>query len=298
MTPAPKGATSISPADTETDTTTAPDETPASSSPFPEVLRSARRGLSPSEDEGRTPGRGAAFDEPDPFAPTISYIPPLPFDDEPATDTPGLSEPAPTRAPAPPEPVPAPIPGHDEAPSLSATEPDLARLDANYGRPRKATHPLVRVLALLFVLGLSALLAAQTTYLYRMEIARTLPGLRPLLSTACAHLGCDVPYPRDAEHIAIEASDLQAEPGRPGYYLLQATLNNRADYPQEWPLLELTLTDAGDNPISRRVLPPADWLQPAQQREAFSAHSAIELRIPFAAPALAPTGYRIYAFYP
>ena len=60
----------------------------------------------------------------------------------------------------------------------------------------------------------------------------------------------------------------------------------------------ITLTDAGDNPITRRVLPPVDWLPATQPREAFGARGAIELRIPFAAPTLAPTGYRIYAFYP
>ncbi len=272
------------------------DEPTASARPFPEVLRSARRGLSTSEDEGRSHGRGAGIADSAAFAPTISYTPPPPFDDEPATEIPGLS--APARESRQPEPEPAPVPAHAEDELASAPEPDLARLDANYGRPRKEAHPLVRALAVLLTIGLSGLLAAQAMYLYRMELARALPGLRPVLGEACVRFGCTVPYPRDAEHIAIEASDLQAEPGRPGYYLLQATLNNRADYPQQWPHLELTLTDAGDNPISRRVLPPADWLPPAQPREAFTARSAIELRIPFAAPALAPTGYRIYAFYP
>ncbi|MCK6409426.1 MAG: DUF3426 domain-containing protein, partial [Thauera sp.] len=185
----------------------------------------------------------------------------------------------------------------DDLPPLAA-EPDLAHLDATYGRPPTATRPLLRMLAALVVLALGSLLAVQAGYLYRKEIARMLPGLRPLLSAACARAGCTVPYPRDAELIAIESSDLQAEPGRPGHYLLQATLNNRADYPQQWPHLELTLTDAGDNPLARRVLPPADWQPATQAHEAFTARNAIELRIPFAAPGVAPTGYRIYAFYP
>ncbi|MBV2262240.1 MAG: zinc-ribbon domain-containing protein [Thauera sp.] len=271
-------------------------EDAASAPPFPDVLRSARRGLPTGEDEGSTHARGSGFAAPEAFAPTISYTPPPPFDDEPATEIPGLAAPLRETARAVAEPASTPAP-EAEAPA-AAHEPDLARLDANYGRPRAEPHPLVRALAVLLAMGAAALLAAQLTYLYRTELARALPGLRPVLSEACARFGCGVPYPRDAEHIAIEASDLQAEPGRPGYYLLQATLNNRADYPQQWPYLELTLTDAGDNPISRRVLPPIDWLPPSQPHEAFTARSAIELRIPFAAPALAPTGYRIYAFYP
>ena len=272
------------------------DQPAASARPFPEVLRSTRRGPSSGDDGERPHGRGLAVAESAAFAPTISYTPPAPFEDEPATEIPGPAESA--RDSGHPKPEPAPVREPEEEAPPFAPEPDLARLDANYGRPRKESHPLVRALALLLTVSLSALLAAQATYLYRMELARALPGLRPILSEACARLGCSVPYPRDAEHIAIEASDLQAEPGRPGYYLLQATLNNRADYPQQWPHLELTLTDAGDNPISRRVLPASDWLPPTQPRDAFTARSAIELRIPFAAPTLAPTGYRIYAFYP
>ncbi|WEN41206.1 hypothetical protein CKCBHOJB_00748 [Thauera sp. GDN1] len=189
---------------------------------------------------------------------------------------------------------------HDPADTLDAVhhEPDLARLDAAYGRPQRTTHPVLKAVGGLLVLVLTALLGAQSAYLYRMEIARELPGLRPLLAEACAHFGCSIPYPQDAERIAIEASDLQSEPGKRGHYLLHATLNNRAEYPQRWPHLELTLTDAGDKPISRRVLAPAEWQNPGETREAFPARTAIELRLPFQVPGLAPTGYRIYAFYP
>lgn len=208
-----------------------------------------------------------------------------------------------TPAPAEPEPEEAPPPAaiRDEAAdTLDAAhhEPDLARLDATYGRPQRKAHPVLKALGGLLVIALTALLGAQGTYLYRMEIARELPGLRPLLAEACAHFGCTIPYPQDAERIAIEASDLQSEPGKRGHYLLHATLNNRAEYPQRWPHLELTLTDAGDKPISRRVLAPAEWQSRGETREAFPARTAVELRLSFQVPGLAPTGYRIYAFYP
>ncbi|CAM5359554.1 DUF3426 domain-containing protein [Thauera mechernichensis] len=178
------------------------------------------------------------------------------------------------------------------------SDDDIRRLDATYGKPRHTPHPAARAAATLAFTVLLFLLGAQLTYLYRVEIARELPGLRTVLSAACAHAGCTVPYPRDADRIAIDSSDLQSEPGRPGHYLLHATLNNRADYPQQWPHLELTLTDAGDNPISRRVLAPSDWLPAGQVAPAFPARNVVGLRIPFAAPGLAPTGYRIYAFFP
>ena len=253
-------------------TTDKPTET-ALPNVFPGVLRSGRRPAPPAE------SHPADAEVASPIAFEI-----------PATPPPILAS-----EPPPHEPTPQPATAAQDAASHA---PDLARLDATYGRPPQRAHPAIRALGWLLVLALAALLGAQTTYLYRMEIARELPGLRPLLTQACAHAKCTIPYPQEAERIAIEASDLQAEPGKPGHYLLHATLNNRAEYPQRWPHLELTLTDAGDNPISRRVLAPAEWLSADQGDEAFPARKAVELRLPFEVPGLAPTGYRIYAFYP
>ena len=179
----------------------------------------------------------------------------------------------------------------------------VEQLDAKYGRLRKPASPLLRTLSALATGVLGGVLAVQCIYLYRMEIARTLPGLRPLMTQACTALGCEIPFPRDAELIALDASDLQSEPGKPGQYLLHATVNNRAEYAQAWPHLELTLTDAGDMPIARRVLAPEEWL-PADQRStaqgaaSFASHKAVSARIAFAVPELAPTGYRVYIFYP
>ena len=179
----------------------------------------------------------------------------------------------------------------------------VEHLDAKYGRLRKPASPLLRTLSALATGVLGGVLAVQCIYLYRMEIARALPGLRPLMTQACATLGCEIPFPRNAELIALDASDLQSEPGKPGQYLLHATVNNRAEYAQAWPHLELTLTDAGDMPIARRVLAPAEWL-PADQRStaqgaaSFASHKAVSARIAFTVPDLAPTGYRVYIFYP
>ena len=179
----------------------------------------------------------------------------------------------------------------------------VEHLDAKYGRLRKPASPLLRTLSALATAALGGLLAAQCIYLYRMEIARELPGLRPLMTQLCARLGCEIPFPRDADLIALDASDLQSEPGKPGQYILHATVNNRAEYAQTWPHMELTLTDAGDQPIARRVLAPEEWLPEdqhgtAQGVSSFASHKAVSARIAFAAADLSPTGYRVYIFYP
>lgn len=257
---------------------------------FPEVLRKARRAntndgadIPPPLPSGYQAARGSPSTEAGPE--------PEPEPEAAATTT-STAAGAWTRSTRNTEAEPEP------EPDAADDAPDLDRLDATYGRPPHRRSPVVRAFGALLVITLTTSLGAQLTYQYRTDIARELPGLRPLLEQACVHLKCSVPYPRNAEHIAIEASDLQAEPGKPGHYVLRATLNNRAQYAQHWPHLELTLTDAGDNPVSRRVLAPDDWLPADARSEAFAGRKLIDLSIPFEATGIAPTGYRIYAFYP
>ncbi len=189
---------------------------------------------------------------------------------------------------------PAPKPSAAHIPRQA----DVERLDSVYGAPPRAPNPVLRTLAGLAVGLLAGALAAQAIYLFRVEISRELPGLRPLLVAACAELGCDVPLPRQAEHIGIDASELQSEPGRAGRYTLHVTLKNRATYPIEWPHLELTLTDAGDTPLARRVITPQEWVPLERRKGGFSARDTLSVRLPFENSGPSPTGYRVYVFYP
>ncbi len=254
---------------------------------MPGVVRSGRR-RPPADDAIAT-------------AHTASSLPAAPTAVANATQAPRAEAAAPAKPADPTAP-----PGDSAAPPLKAdtehapahvapAHVDLARLDATYGRPPR---PARRMLAGLAVVVLASTLIAQGVYLFRMEIARALPELRPLLVSACAALGCEVPLPRDTAFIAIDASDLQSEPARPGRYLLHATINNRAPHAQAWPHLELTLTDASDAPIARRVLAPAEWAADADTSAPLPARQLVTVRLPFDAPELAPTGYRIYVFYP
>lgn len=183
------------------------------------------------------------------------------------------------------------------APDDTESRADTGHLDATYGPPpaHGQTHSaLFSVGMIVLVLGL----ALQSAYFFRESIARQLPGLRPLYVAVCTQLGCDMPLPRDAMLINIDSPDLQSEPGRPGRYILHATIQNRADYPQAWPHLELTLTDANDTPLVRRVLAPADWVATDKRQGEFKARSDATVRLTFDAPDIAPTGYRVYVFYP
>lgn len=151
----------------------------------------------------------------------------------------------------------------------------------------------------LLSIGVLAGLVLQAVLHFRTEIAVVLPSTRIHLESACAKLGCEVKLPRRADLMSIESSDLQADSQRPGVIVLNALLRNRAPFAQEYPDLELTLTDQGDRPVIRRVLGADSYLQ--EKRAAVSqgiAGGAEEtVRIYLDTSGIPATGYQLFLFY-
>ncbi|MBL8383737.1 MAG: DUF3426 domain-containing protein [Burkholderiales bacterium] len=138
-------------------------------------------------------------------------------------------------------------------------------------------------------------LAGQAGWHFRNQVAAQFPQTRPWLDALCAQAGCTIAPPIDAQAISIESSDLQADPGNRAILVLSAVLRNRAPFAQPAPLLELSLTDAGDVPLARRVLRPADY---ATETAAIGAGAELQLRLVVDSGQLRASGYRLYAFYP
>jgi predicted Zn finger-like uncharacterized protein len=195
-------------------------------------------------------------------------------------------------------PTPAAADGIGTVPELSVTptptaflEDEITPLTVEPPRKRSIWWPIGCLLLLVI-----AILAGM--YVFRMELARAYPPLRPTLEDACANLGCTIPFPSDAKLIVVEGTDLIPDPSSQGHYRLVVTLRNRADYPQRWPQLELTLTDRFDRALSRRVIPPAEWLpKELGNQRAFEARGEVTSNVPISTE-LPAAGYRVYAFYP
>lgn len=147
--------------------------------------------------------------------------------------------------------------------------------------------------------ALFLLLAGQLAYLFRTELAALYPGVRPSLERACAVLGCEVPLPRKVQFMHIEASDLQADPGRPERLTLSLALRNRASFRQAYPAIELTLTDGEGRPLARRVLLPRDYLrEDGVEAQGIGPNTVTDIRLALETGDLRPNGYRLYTFYP
>ncbi|MDP3030981.1 MAG: DUF3426 domain-containing protein [Rhodocyclaceae bacterium] len=181
------------------------------------------------------------------------------------------------------------------APTKTTITPAPAAWGPYVNTPRPRRWPWIIGISLLLLLS-----AGQLLYIFRVELAVLAPELRPALLAACAQLDCTLPRPRKAELIGIETSDLApAGAGNEGRLLLTATLKNRAPFDQEYPLLELSLTDTRDSALVRKVLSPAEYL-PADRAAAsgFAANADVAVRLTLDSADIPAVGYRLYLFYP
>ena len=144
-------------------------------------------------------------------------------------------------------------------------------------------------------------LGALGTQLYRSrnEAANWLPELRPAFTTLCRLADCSVALPRRPELLKIVASDMHDDSARQ-VFVLNATLRNLARFPQQYPDLELTLTNVG-KPVTRRVLRPDEYLDPriASRVIASGLEAGAEepLRVHVDAKIVRATGYEL-CIYP
>lgn len=147
----------------------------------------------------------------------------------------------------------------------------------------------------------AAALAAQLVYQYRTELATLAPQMKPILAEGCRFLDCELRLPRRPDLLSIESSDLQADARRESLIVLNAVIRNRAPFAQELPALELTLTDAADRPLVRRVLQPAEYargLAAAMSAPGIAPGAEAVLRLQIDTGEVRATGYRLYLFYP
>lgn len=212
------------------------------------------------------------------------------------------SEPAaaPTPARAPPaaaEASPAEAVAEASPEPEAVAVPDFLAVEA----PARRRLPFRIAWALASSLAVLAL-TLQVLLQYRADVLARFPQTRPLLTALCAPLGCAVLLPRRPDLMSIESSDLQADPKRAGVIALDAVIRNRASYAQEYPSLELTLTDDQQRALVRRVLMPSDYLAPRRATllldRGIAAHGDAEVHVYFDTGRVHPTGYRVYLFYP
>jgi predicted Zn finger-like uncharacterized protein len=157
-------------------------------------------------------------------------------------------------------------------------------------------RPWVRTLLVLAGLALAALLALQVAYQDRDRLALLQPQLRPVLERMCELLQCRLGAPHQIESIVIESSGFTRV--RNETYRLAFTVRNTARVQVAVPAMELTITDAQDQAIARRVLLPADLGATADAIAPAGEWSGAVGVVVDGSSSARVAGYRLLAFYP
>ena len=146
---------------------------------------------------------------------------------------------------------------------------------------------------------LALVLVLELAYAFRGPVAQRYPVLRPAMESVCARLACAVPWSREEALIKLEDSELLEVPGKPNEIALGARIRNLASVAQEYPHLELTLTDLTGQAALRRVLRPTDYLgRPLAHGEVIAPGVEVALQLRLETPRLKATGYELLVFYP
>jgi predicted Zn finger-like uncharacterized protein len=182
-----------------------------------------------------------------------------------------------------------PVHAFQSAPS-SRLHPSVSRL-----RRSEAAWEMPRWL-MLSVSGLLLLLLLWQALLWKRHwLAAQEPALRGPLGVLCAPVGCEVTWPQAPDALLIESSSFMRDADN--FYTVQVRIKNIEHHPVAAPSLELTLVDAQEDVVLRRVFSPEEMGLPdhvAALREAkamlsFSLGDPVIERV---------TGYRALLFYP
>ena len=155
-------------------------------------------------------------------------------------------------------------------------------------------RPGVRATLAMLLLGAMLLLALQVAVHERDRIAAMNPGARPWLVQLCAQLQCEIAPRRQISDVIIDSSSFNKARG--DSYQLTLAMKSKAGIPLAMPAVELTLTDAQDQPVLRRVLLPNDMGAPPELPALGEWSTAVSVVVTTGGARVA--GYRLLAFYP
>lgn len=180
----------------------------------------------------------------------------------------------------------------DEAAAIAGDEPGFVR----QARRQAFWHSAgMRVALVLGSLVAVAGVVGQYAWLQRDVLAAQYPALAPVLTKACSLAGCELQARRAIADVVISGSGFK-QLADDHQYQWSLTLENRSDVPVAMPMAELTLTDAQDRPLLRRVIDLRLLGAPEQlhPRQEWSVNVPVQVQDLGAAVA----GYRALVFYP
>lgn len=152
------------------------------------------------------------------------------------------------------------------------------------------------LLSAICLLLIAALL--QSVYFLRSKIATHYPQFKPFLVQVCEYIRCEINLSQQLDLLTIDDSDMKENNDYQDVIVFSSLIINNADYVQAYPNLELTLTDAEDKPVLRKLVKPQEYLQTSSNvATGIAAHKAERVKLMINVHNLSVAGYRVFLTY-
>lgn len=137
------------------------------------------------------------------------------------------------------------------------TELSISELESLAPAPKRRSTLTWAALAV----PLTLLLVVQIVHHYRSELARDPRFGEPIVNVYSA-LGLTLTPDWQLHAYEIKQWGVLSDPTRPGTLKVRASITNRADFPQPYPLLRLVLEDRWGDQVRARDFEPIEYLDP------------------------------------
>ncbi len=178
-----------------------------------------------------------------------------------------------------------------ETPAPAFTAPPL--LPENLFQRRRFVWPAA-LKTLTAVMVLLAIAVVQSTFHYRAQVIEKLPRSYPAFAMACQLFNCSVALPHQAALVNIEDHRLLSDPQHDDVLILESTLNNRAEFPQVYPQIELTLMDTNNQAVATRTFTPQEYLpKNLDIASGLAAHGIATIRLKLGVAGIKSSSYQL-----
>lgn len=138
-------------------------------------------------------------------------------------------------------------------------EDELLMRPVFIGAGEQPSKPMRHILSGAGIVIMVLLLALQWVYFNRAGLV-THDGWRPALEQFCELLHCELPLRKDVARVHMIQRDVRQHPSAENALLINAAFENRADFVQPYPILEVSFTDRAGVPVAMRRFRPDEYL--------------------------------------
>jgi len=139
------------------------------------------------------------------------------------------------------------------------------------------SHLMWGVVSLFLMAGL----AGQFVWFTQPEIILQNPDIRPYLETTCEHLQCDLPTTRNPHLFQVVKKYMDRGDKESDTVKLMFIFENKAEFPQPYPNLEIRFENENRQLIGIRRFTPKEYLSNLPEQMDLSAGSAAQVELLF-----------------